>query len=137
MNGPRASISSQPLDQAAVEALVLSDGNGALVTFRGIVRNHDHGAGVTALDYQAHPDAVRFLEDCCATVAAETGLAVAAAHRIGSLVVGDTALVASVAAPHRAEAFAACERLVELIKATVPIWKRQHLADGVTEWVGL
>jgi len=56
---------------------------------------------------------------------------------VGSLGVGDTALVASVAAPHRAEAFAACERLVELIKSTVPIWKRQHLADGATEWVGL
>jgi molybdopterin synthase catalytic subunit len=137
MNSPRASISSQPLDAAAIEALVISSENGALVTFRGIVRDHDHGLAVTALDYQAHPDAVRFLEDCCATVAGETGLAVAAAHRVGSLVVGDTALVASVAAPHRAEAFAACERLVELIKSTVPIWKRQHLADGATEWVGL
>jgi molybdopterin synthase catalytic subunit len=51
--------------------------------------------------------------------------------------VGDTALVATAAAPHRAEAFAACERVVELIKAEVPIWKRQHLDDGVTEWVGL
>ena len=137
MNGPRATISSQPLDPAGIEALVLSSEHGALVTFRGIVRDHDHGLAVTALDYQAHPDAVRFLEDCCATVAAETGLPVAAAHRVGALVVGDTALVTSVAAPHRAEAFAACERLVELIKATVPIWKRQHLADGATEWVGL
>jgi molybdopterin synthase catalytic subunit len=137
MNSPRASISSQPLDVAAIEALVVSSENGALVTFRGIVRDHDHGLAVTALDYQAHPDAVGFLEDCCARVAAETGLPVAAAHRVGSLVVGDTALVASVAAPHRAEAFTACARLVELIKSTVPIWKRQHLADGATEWVGL
>jgi molybdopterin synthase catalytic subunit len=137
MNGPRASISSQPLDAAAVEALVLSAHHGALVTFRGIVRDHDDGLAVTALDYQAHPDAVRFLEDCCATVAAETGLPVAAAHRVGSLVVGDTALVASVAAPHRAEAFAACERLVELIKHEVPIWKRQHFEGGTTQWVGL
>ncbi|MCU1523476.1 MAG: molybdenum cofactor biosynthesis protein MoaE, partial [Microbacteriaceae bacterium] len=53
------------------------------------------------------------------------------------LVVGDTALVAAVAAPHRREAFEACAHLVELIKAQVPIWKRQHLADGATEWVGL
>lgn len=116
---------------------MLSPHNGALVTFRGIVRDHDHGLAVTALDYQAHPDAVRFLEDCCATVATETGLPVAAAHRVGSLVVGDTALVASVAAPHRAEAFAACERLVELIKHEVPIWKRQHFEGGTTQWVGL
>lgn len=137
MNGPRALISSQPLDTAAIEQLVLSSQNGALVTFRGIVRDHDHGLAVTALDYQAHPDAATFLEECCALVAAETGLPVAAAHRVGSLVIGDTALVAAVAAPHRAEAFEACERLVELIKQTVPIWKRQHLADGATEWVGL
>jgi len=133
----RAIISDRPLDADALEAFVLSAANGALVTFRGVVRDHDHGAAVSALDYQAHPDAEAFLEQCCATVADETGLSVAAAHRTGSLVIGDVALVAFVAAPHRAEAFAACERLVNLIKETVPIWKRQHLADGVTEWVGL
>ena len=68
---------------------------------------------------------------------AETGLRVAAAHRVGTLVVGDVALVAAVAAPHRAEAFAACAHLVDRLKERVPIWKRQHLADGATEWVGL
>jgi molybdopterin synthase catalytic subunit len=132
-----ALISADEVDATAFETFVLSAENGALVTFRGIVRNHDHGLAVTSLDYQAHPDAVGFLEDCCRQVAAATGLRVAAAHRVGSLVVGDTALVAAVAAPHRAEAFAACEQLVELIKAQVPIWKRQHLADGASEWVGL
>ncbi|WP_394769146.1 molybdenum cofactor biosynthesis protein MoaE [Lacisediminihabitans sp.] len=132
-----ALISAEPLDAAAIEDSVLSDANGALVTFRGVVRDHDHGLSVSSLEYQAHPDAARFLEDCCRTVSAETGLPVAAAHRVGHLAIGDVALVAAVAAPHRAEAFAACERLVELIKATVPIWKRQHLADGATEWVGL
>lgn len=132
-----ALVAESPIDAAAIEAFVLSDANGALVTFRGIVRDHDHGVAVTALDYQAHPDASTFLEDCCRQVATATGLRVAAAHRVGSLVVGDTALVAAVAAPHRAEAFAACEQLVELIKAQVPIWKRQHTGDGATEWVGL
>jgi len=116
---------------------VLDPANGALVTFRGIVRDHDHGAAVTALEYSAHPDAQQFLAECCAEVSAATGLTVAAAHRTGALAIGDVALVASVAAPHRAEAFSACEELVELIKARVPIWKRQHLADGLTEWVGL
>jgi molybdopterin synthase catalytic subunit len=124
-----ARISAEPIDEAEFESFVMSSQNGALVTFRGIVRDHDHGLAVTALDYQAHPDAVRFLEDCCATVAASTGLRVAAAHRVGSLVVGDVALVAAVAAAHRSDAFAACEQLVDLIK--------QHLADGATEWVGL
>ncbi|CAN5151867.1 molybdenum cofactor biosynthesis protein MoaE [soil metagenome] len=132
-----ASITEERIDEPALEAFVLSSANGALVTFRGVVRDHDHGSSVSALDYQAHPDAQRFLQECCAKVAADSGLAVAAAHRVGSLVVGDVALVAAVAAPHRAEAFAACQQLVDLIKQRVPIWKRQHLADGVTEWVGL
>lgn len=132
-----ALISSDPIDAAAIEDFVMTAESGALVAFRGIVRNHDHGLAVSALEYSAHPDAARFLEDCCETIAAETGLRVAAAHRIGPLVVGDIALVAAVAAAHRGDAFAACERLVDLIKQTVPIWKRQHLSDGATEWVGL
>ena len=64
-------------------------------------------------------------------------LPVAAIHRVGHLEIGDLALVAAVAAPHRAEAFAACAELVERIKHEVPIWKRQHFANGVSEWVGL
>ena len=132
-----SSIAETVIDAAPFEEFVLTPQNGALVTFRGIVRDHDHGESVSALDYQAHPDAARFLEEACALVAAETGLRIAAAHRVGALAIGDTALVAAAAAPHRAEAFAACERVVEIIKQTVPIWKRQHLTAGVTEWVGL
>jgi molybdopterin synthase catalytic subunit len=112
-----ALISAEPIDAIAIEDFVMDAQKGALVTFRGVVRNHDHGLAVTSLEYSAHPDAAQFLRDCCETIAAETGLRVAAAHR--------------------GEAFAACERLVDLIKQTVPIWKRQHLADGATQWVGL
>ena len=130
-------IADTVIDATPLEEFVLTPQNGALVTFRGIVRDHDHGESVSALDYQAHPEAARFLEEACALVAAETGLRIAAAHRVGALTIGDTALVAAAAAPHRAEAFAACERVVEIVKQTVPIWKRQHLAAGVTEWVGL
>jgi molybdopterin synthase catalytic subunit len=130
-------VADHEIDAAAVEAAVLTDQDGALVTFRGIVRNHDHGESVSALDYQAHPDAARFMAECCETIARETGVRVVAVHRVGALVVGDTAIVAAAAAAHRHEAFDACERLVDLIKTTVPIWKRQHLAEGTTEWVGL
>lgn len=132
-----ALVSERPLYADAFEDFVETDTSGAVVTFRGVIRNHDHGVAVTSLDYSAHPEAERFLRECCQTVADETGLRVAAGHRIGSLDIGDVALVATVAAAHRAEAFAACERLVELIKSTVPIWKRQYLADGATEWVGI
>lgn len=137
MPDPFALVSDTDIDVPAVEAAVLSPENGALVTFRGIVRNHDHGDAVSALDYEAHPEAQRFLAECCARITEETGVPVAAVHRVGSLLVGDTALVAAAAAPHRAEAFDACQRLVDLIKESVPIWKRQHLDDGATEWVGL
>jgi molybdopterin synthase catalytic subunit len=130
-------VADHEIDAAAVEAAVLTDQDGALVTFRGIVRNHDHGETVSALDYQAHPDAARFMAECCETITRDTGVRVVAVHRVGSLVVGDTALVAAAAAAHRHEAFDACERLVDLIKTSVPIWKRQHLAEGTTEWVGL
>jgi molybdopterin synthase catalytic subunit len=83
------------------------------------------------------PDAERILAELCAELAAESGLRVAAAHRIGTLEVGDVALVAAVAAPHRADAFTACALLVDRLKERVPIWKRQHLTDGGVEWVGL
>lgn len=132
-----AQIITRPIDRAVLETFVLSSVDGAVVVFEGVIRDHDHGSAVTSLDYEAHPDAERFLAELCDELAAETGLRVAAAHRVGSLVVGDVALVAAVAAPHRAAAFAACAELVDRIKQRTPIWKRQHLADGVTEWVGL
>ncbi|MFC4602389.1 molybdenum cofactor biosynthesis protein MoaE [Rhodococcus kronopolitis] len=132
-----AAVSAEPIDPAAVDAAVAGPEHGAVVLFSGVVRNHDGGQQVSALEYQAHPDARRFLRACCERVSAETGLPVAAVHRVGPLEIGDLALVAAAAAPHRAEAFAACALLVERIKTEVPIWKRQHFADGVTEWVGL
>ena len=132
-----ARISAEPIEAAEAEQAVLTDADGAVVTFRGVVRDLDEGRGVTALDYSAHPEAERFLRESCARIAQETGLTVAALHRVGELRIGDVALVAAVAAPHRAEAFAACARLVDDIKASVPIWKRQHYAEGVSGWVGL
>jgi molybdopterin synthase catalytic subunit len=132
-----AQITDQPIDRAALEAFARTDADGAVVVFEGVIRDHDHGSAVTSLEYSAHPDAERFLSELCAELAAETGLRIAASHRIGTLVVGDVALVAAVAAPHRAEAFAASALLVDRIKERVPIWKRQQLAGGETEWVGL
>ena len=133
----RGLVTDQPLDLAALEAFVGTPQDGALVTFAGVIRDHDHGDAVTSLDYQAHPEAERFLIELSERIAAETGVRLAAAHRIGHLEIGEVALYAVAASAHRAEAFAACARLVDEIKAGVPIWKRQQLADGETEWVGL
>lgn len=130
-----ARISTEPLDPTVVDRAVGGPRYGAVVLFTGVVRDHDGGQAVSALEYSAHPQAERFLHRCCAEVAAATGLPVAAVHRVGNLVVGDLAIVAAVAAAHRAEAFDACSTLVDRIKHEVPIWKRQLFADGMSEWV--
>ncbi|MGF6885830.1 molybdopterin synthase catalytic subunit [Nocardia sp. GAS34] len=130
-----AAISDQPLVPETVERAVEGPEYGAVVVFTGKVRNHDGGLQVSALEYSAHPDAEKFLHRICSQVAAESGLPVAAAHRVGALSIGDLAIVVAVAAPHRAEAFGTCADLVDRIKHEVPIWKRQLFADGLSEWV--
>ncbi|MFI9509778.1 molybdenum cofactor biosynthesis protein MoaE [Nocardia sp. NPDC052566] len=130
-----ARISAEALDPAEAEDAVTGPEHGAVVVFTGKVRNHDGGQAVSALEYSAHPDAERFLRRCCAEISRASGLPVASVHRIGELAIGDLAIVVAVAAPHRAEAFAACAELVDRIKHEVPIWKRQLFADGLSEWV--
>ncbi len=139
-DAPRAAlalITENIIDESAVRRAVELPTSGAVVIFSGVVRNHDGGQDIRSLDYQAHPQTQQIMEECCASVASETGLAVAAVHRIGHLEVGDIALSAAVSAAHRREAFDACELLVERIKSTLPIWKRQHSVNGLSEWVGL
>jgi molybdopterin synthase catalytic subunit len=92
---------------------------------------------VTALEYVAHPDAEAGLRRVAEAVADQLPVrAVAALHRTGVLAVGDVAVVVAAAAPHRGEAFEAARRLIDDLKETVPIWKRQVFADGEEEWVG-
>lgn len=132
-----ASITDQPIDESAVRAAVDAPECGATVVFYGVIRNHDGGEDVSALDYSAHPEAERFLRELVAEEQSRSGLRLAAVHRIGSLGIGDAALVAAASAAHRGEAFAGIERLVERIKHEVPIWKRQHFEAGASEWVGI
>jgi molybdopterin synthase catalytic subunit len=112
---------------------------GAVALFVGTVREHDEGReGVTTLDYSAHPDALDRLSELAASVASGQQVhGVYAVHRTGALAVGDLAVVCAVSAEHRAEAFEACRRLIEELKAQVPIWKRQEYTDGDHSWVGL
>ncbi|MCB1273348.1 MAG: molybdenum cofactor biosynthesis protein MoaE [Leucobacter sp.] len=132
-----ARITETAIDEAAVQAAVESPECGARVMFHGVIRDHDGGDDVRSLDYSAHPQAEEFLARIVAEEAERTGLALAAWHRIGHLQIGDAALVAASAAPHRREAFEAIEALVERIKHEVPIWKRQHYTSGSSDWVGL
>nr|WP_231700861.1 MULTISPECIES: molybdenum cofactor biosynthesis protein MoaE [unclassified Arthrobacter] len=126
------------MSSAEAERLAWSPDCGAVVTFSGIVRNHDDGKSVTSLGYSAHPSAESVLGQTAAAVAAKyDGVRIWVAHRTGNLDIGDAALVAAVASAHRGTAFAACSELVDTVKANVPIWKEQGFTDGTTEWVGV
>ena len=131
-----AAIGEVALDEAAHTEVVGDSASGAVVTFTGGVRDSDAGRDVTALDYSAHPSATAVIGAIAAELAAREGvIAVAVTHRVGSLVVGDVAIVAAVSAAHRQTAFQACAYLVDEVKHRLPIWKRQRFADGTTEWV--
>lgn len=130
-------IRDAPLSVDEVLAAVSDPAAGGVALFVGTVRDHDGGRLVTALEYSAHPAAIDQLRAVAEKVAADYPVrALAAVHRVGDLVVGDLAVVVGVGCPHRAEAFAACHRLIDELKVTVPIWKHQLFADGTDEWVG-
>jgi molybdopterin synthase catalytic subunit len=132
-----ARVSESPIRlQDSLDA-VESNGHGAVVSFSGIVRDHDGGRSVASLLYEAHPSADEVIASVAELVASEfPAVRIAIEHRVGELVVGDLALACAISSAHRAEAFAACSRLVDAVKQTVPIWKEQRFTDGTTEWVG-
>ncbi|MDN5724532.1 MAG: molybdenum cofactor biosynthesis protein MoaE [Propionibacteriales bacterium] len=133
-----ARISAAPLSVDATLDAVRDPRVGGVAVFIGLVRNHDDGRPVASLDYTAHPSAEARLADCLTEVAAQHAVvAVAGAHRVGPLTVGDIAVVVAAGAPHRAEAFACCRDLIDRLKAEVPIWKEQSFTDGAVDWVGL
>jgi molybdopterin synthase catalytic subunit len=129
-------VLDSPLDLAGHERAVIERRAGAVVSFQGVVRDHDHGRSVTLLEYEGHPSAAEVLREVAEEIAADPDVyAVAISHRVGTLRIGDVALVAAVSTAHRAAAFAACARLIDEAKARLPIWKRQVFADGTEEWV--
>ncbi len=131
-----ARVSEGPITLEECTAAVEERQAGAVVTFAGIVRDHDDGRGVLALSYSAHPSAGDAMLAAAARVAAaHPEVAIAVAHRTGDLGVGDVALACAVSSAHRAAAFAACAELIDDIKQSVPIWKEQSFDDGTTEWV--
>lgn len=136
-------VTTEVLDAAAHEAMVTHAAAGASVCFTGMIRDHDPEAAgeVTGIEYSHHPDADAMLAAMVARLLADADprgeARVAVSHRVGHLDVGELALVCAVSTPHRAESFALCSNIVEVIKAELPIWKRQLEADGRTVWSGL
>jgi molybdopterin synthase catalytic subunit len=134
---PRFVVTATPLSLDAVVRLVAHEGAGGLTTFTGNVRRHSHDETIDHLDYEAYvPMAERVMAEIAAAIESRIeGSRLAIHHRVGRLVVGETAVVIAASAPHRAEAFAACREAIEALKRQVPIWKRETSVDGNT-WFG-
>ncbi len=133
----RIAVVDEPLSVEEHARLVDDAAAGAVVSFGGVVRDHDGGRSVDRLAYEGHPSASEVLAEVVADLSAKwTGVrAVAVSHRLGALAIGDVALACAVAAEHRGQAFAACSELVDEVKARLPVWKHQHFTDGSDEWV--
>lgn len=133
----RADVTDQLIDVEDLARLVEHRAAGAVVTFGGVVRDHDGGRGVRELEYVGHPSASDVIAEVAQDIAArfEGVRAIAVSHRIGLLKIGDVALGCAVAAEHRKQAFSACSELVDEVKRRLPIWKRQVFDDNTEEWV--
>ncbi|MDA2986733.1 MAG: molybdenum cofactor biosynthesis protein MoaE [Actinomycetota bacterium] len=132
----RVEVTDCALDVHGLEALVDDARAGAVVSFSGTVRDHDHGRSVSTLTYEGHPSAESVLAEVAKEIDARFDIiALAVAHRVGPIPIGESALVAAVATAHRGEAFAACQALVDLVKEKLPVWKHQVFTDGTDEWV--
>ena len=129
---PQVAVTSEPLDAEALVTLVDAAGDGAIVTFEGLVRNENQGRRVQFLEYEAYEAlAVRALQ----RIIDEAddlwpGARIAVHHRLGRLEIGQTSIVIAAASPHRADAFAACRYTIERVKQIVPIWKREYFEGG-------
>ena len=139
MTTPLLAIGPAPL---ALEPLVsaiaaCSDGvDGAIVTFYGLVRNHNQGRRVHYLEYEAYePLALKAFARIDGEVRARwPGIRLALHHRTGRLEIGDASVAIVTASPHRADAFAACRYAIERVKQIVPVWKHEHF-DGGDVWI--
>ena len=130
-------VTAEPLDAREAEQAVRDPGCGAVITFTGEVRDTARGQDVTALDYEAYAEAAeRMMATIADEIEQEFGVdRIAVIHRIGLLSPGEASVVISVASPHRDEAFKAARHAIERLKQIVPIWKKEHYADGAT-WIG-
>jgi molybdopterin synthase catalytic subunit len=133
----RTSLVRRPIDSARLLAEVAAPSNGAAILFVGTVRELNDGRAVTGIDYSAYEGmAERELAEIAREAVERFGSPhVVVEHRIGTLEIGEASVVIAVAHPRRTAAFDAARFVIEEIKARVPIWKREHYADGSREWV--
>ena len=134
---PVTRLRHDPIDPQALLQLVAGPANGALVLFLGVVREVNEGRAVTGIEYSAYEAmAARELEAIADEAATRFSIAdIAIEHRLGALSLEEASVGIAVAHPHRAEAYAASRWVIEELKRRVPIWKREHYADGTRTWV--
>ena len=130
-------MTDQPLSFEAAAAEVADDRAGAVATFTGTVRRQSRGREVTRLEYEAYAE---MAEEVMAKLAAELEggyelCAIAIHHRVGVLEIGEASVVVAVSAPHRQDALAACAEAIDMLKRTVPLWKKERY-EGGEEWIG-
>ncbi|WP_084657902.1 molybdenum cofactor biosynthesis protein MoaE [Thermogemmatispora onikobensis] len=133
---PVIQITREPLNREALVTAVAAPEVGGIVIFEGVVRNHARGKQIRYLEYDAYPEMAeqqlrRIVEEARQRWGAER---VAVAHRLGRVEIGEASVIVVVATPHRAEAFEACRYIIDTLKTTVPIWKKEVSLDGEA-WV--
>ncbi|MGJ8677639.1 MAG: molybdenum cofactor biosynthesis protein MoaE [Akkermansiaceae bacterium] len=130
-------ISDQTIDPHQLCVEVRDPSAGGFASFEGWVRNNHLGRDVASLEYEAFPalaekEGTRILEEICAK---HDIISARCVHRTGHLEVGEIAICIAVSAAHRDAAFTACREIIDSIKSTVPIWKKEHYTDGTSIWV--
>jgi molybdopterin synthase catalytic subunit len=133
---PLIQLTREPLDRDSLIAAVSHPGAGGIVVFEGVVRDNARGKQVRYLEYDVYEEMAReqigkIIDETRQRWGVER---VAVAHRFGRLEIGEASVIIVVASPHRAEAFDACRYIIDTLKATVPIWKKEVATNG-EEWV--
>jgi molybdopterin synthase catalytic subunit len=130
-------LTDDPIDAQSLIRSVLRRSDGAYVLFEGVVRDHHEGKAVESIFYDAYrPMAEKEMDEIVREIGQRfPDTAIAVVHRLGHLVVGDSSIAIVAASPHRAEAFDAARMMIDRIKETVPIWKKER-GPGGEEWVG-
>ena len=129
---PIVSLTRECIDRDALVAALQQPGDGAIVVFDGIVRDNTRGRKTLYLDYEAYEEMALSQMQKLAEEAGERFAIdrVGMMHRLGRLEIGESSIVIVVTSPHRAAAFDACRWLIDTLKRTVPVWKKEHFADG-------
>ena len=130
-------LTTKPINQIEIPVHLKDQSNGGIVLFEGLVRNHNEGRAVRSLEYEcfeemALDEGKKIINEAMIKFGVKHLYAI---HRYGHLEIGEVAIRVAASAPHRQEAFLACQYVIDEIKRRVPIWKKEHYVEGISEWV--